>query len=257
MERIRELDRYQKAVLLILIIMAVIFAALYAVTTSRIGFAYMDKILRPEIVDGVQVYSGILGGEKATFAVTADKTVTFRHGDRLYGPYTAVEAPDAVPEKDSLAEQMTGVEVRDADEILFRGGYLKTGNGDGEFLLVDEKGSWSGVSISVQMSDGTVMDGNGNIVDPMEPNVYTILRLMQGPELTAKGHWSVYILCVAISVFTALSVMFADEMFRFALAFRIRNADRAEPADWELAGRYISWAILPVVILFGYLVGLG
>ena len=48
---------------------------------------------------------------------------------------------------------------------------------------------------------------------------------------------------------TVVSVLFADELFRFNLAFRIRDAARAEPSEWEIAGRYISWAVLPVVAL--------
>lgn len=256
MERIRNLYRYQKVILLILIVMAVIFAALYAVVTSRTGFSYMDKILIPETRDGATVYSGIIGGEKAWFTVSGDKSVTFRHGDRLYGPYTAVEAPDAVPEEDSLSEQMTGIEVRDGDKIIFRGGFVETGYSDGDFILVDEKGSLSGVSISVHMSDGTVMDGNGNIVDPMAPDVYSLLHLMNGPELTAKGHWGVYFLCLVMSAVTAVSLVYADELFRFGLSFRIRNADTAEPSDWALADRNISWLIATVGIFVVYIIGL-
>ena len=257
MDRIRELDRYQKAVLLILLAMAVTFAVMYAVTTSRTGFAYMDEILKPETLDGVTVYSGIIDGENAEFTVTADRTVTFRHGERLYGPYTAAQAPDAIPEDDSLAEQMTGLEVRDGNEIIFRGGMIETGISDGDFVLVDEEGRLSGISFTAQMSDGTVVDSNGNVVDMMEPSVYTVINLMRGPKLTAKGHWIVYLLCLVFSVVTALSILYADELFRMGLAFRIRNADRAEPTDWELTERYISWTILPVIILLGYLVGLG
>ena len=50
--------------------------------------------------------------------------------------------------------------------------------------------------------------------------------------------------------------MFADELFRFNLAFRIRDAGRAEPSEWEIAGRYISWAVLPVVLALAALVPL-
>lgn len=256
MERIRNLYRYQKVILLILIVMAVVFAVLYAVTTSRTGFSYMDKILIPETRDGATVYSGIIGGEKAWFTVSGDKSVTFRHGDRLYGPYTAVEAPDAVPEEDSLAEQMTGVEVRNGDKIIFRGSVLPTGYDDQDFILLDEKGNLDGVHVMVHMSDGTVVDGDGNTVDPMEPDVYTILHLMQGPELTAKGHWGVYFLCLVMSAVTAVSIVFADELFRFGLSFRIRNADMAEPSDWALMNRSISWFIAPVGILVCYIIGL-
>jgi len=52
------------------------------------------------------------------------------------------------------------------------------------------------------------------------------------------------------------SVLFADELFRFNLAFRIRDAGRAEPSEWEIAGRYISWAVLPVVALALFIEGL-
>ncbi len=46
--RIKGLNKYQKAVLLILAAMAVVFLALYAVTISRVGFEYNDNILVPE-----------------------------------------------------------------------------------------------------------------------------------------------------------------------------------------------------------------
>ena len=256
MERIRNLARYQKVILLILTVMAVVFAALYALITSRIGFSYQDKILRPETVDGATVYSGIIGGQNAFFTVTADKTVTFRHGNRNYGPYTAVETPDAIPEKDPLVEQMTGVEIRDGDMVIFRGAILLTGYDEQEFILLDEKGNLDQVYSLFHMSDGTVMDGNGNIVDPMEPDVYTILHLMKGPELTAKGHWGIYFLCLFMSAVTAVSLVFADDLFRFGLSFRIRNADMAEPSDWELMDRSISWFVASGGILVFYIIGL-
>ena len=42
----------------------------------------------------------------------------------------------------------------------------------------------------------------------------------------------------------------------FRLAFRIRGADRAEPSDWEIAGRYLSWTALPVLALALFIGGL-
>ena len=58
------------------------------------------------------------------------------------------------------------------------------------------------------------------------------------------------------SVITALTVLFADELFRGHLSFRIRNADRAEPSDWEIAGRYLSWTALPLLALVVFILGL-
>jgi hypothetical protein len=55
---------------------------------------------------------------------------------------------------------------------------------------------------------------------------------------------------------TAVSILFADELFRWNLAFQIRNADRAEPSDWEIAGRYIGWTALTIMALVLYVMGL-
>lgn len=54
----------------------------------------------------------------------------------------------------------------------------------------------------------------------------------------------------------ALSILFADELFRWNLAFRIRDAEWAEPSEWELAGRYIGWTVLAVLALVIFVIGL-
>lgn len=59
-----------------------------------------------------------------------------------------------------------------------------------------------------------------------------------------------------LCVVTLLSMLFADELFRFDLSFRVRDPDRAEPSDWEMAGRHISWTLLPVMALVVFIIGL-
>ena len=39
-------------------------------------------------------------------------------------------------------------------------------------------------------------------------------------------------------------------------AFRRAGVDRAEPSDWEIAGRYLSWTALPVLALALFIGGL-
>ena len=51
-------------------------------------------------------------------------------------------------------------------------------------------------------------------------------------------------------------ILFADELFRWNLAFRIRNAEDAEPSELELAGRYITWTVLPLAALAVFVIGL-
>ncbi|WP_162613195.1 hypothetical protein [Lachnoclostridium sp. An169] len=42
----------------------------------------------------------------------------------------------------------------------------------------------------------------------------------------------------------------------WSLVFRFSNADQAEPSDLEIAGRYISWTVLPIAALILFVRGL-
>lgn len=249
MERIRNLNRYQKALLAVLTLMALVFGAVYHVVSSRVGYLYENTILLPSEQGGNQLYSGTIDGQACTFTVTADGTVTLRHGDRVYGPYTVREDPTAKPEDEPY---MTGVEILDGDQVFFRGGCWPSTDG---MVLFHEDG-WIMVDIYAYTVDGTTYDADGNIVDPMEPTAADILELVDGPELTSKGQWQAWFGGVFCSMLIAATILFSDELFYLSLSFRIRNPDHAEPSDWELAGRYISWTGLTVLTLVLYIVGL-
>ena len=45
--------------------------------------------------------------------------------------------------------------------------------------------------------------------------------------------------------------------FRFYMGLRLANAEDAEPSDLVLIMRRVSWVILPCVIIFIYITGLG
>ena len=126
---------------------------------------------------------------------------------------------------------------------------------DGELMVLSGDGAPI-VTFTATLSDGTVVDGDGNIVDVHAPDAGTILRLLRGPEPEHRGHWPVYLVTLFFSAATAVSILFADELFRYGLSFRVRDPDNAEPSDWELASRTIGWTFLTGVILCGYWMGL-
>ncbi len=253
MERFRRLGRYQKIVLLLMAAMTLVFAVIYPMTIAKTGFAYKGELLVMSEEDGDTVYTGKVQGQSARFTVYEDGTVRFQWGNKTYGPYTAREDPAAIPEDSDLGASMTGVELRRGEDILFRGGVM-----DSEFgpVLYNEDGSWAGLDISVS-TNGVEIDENGNVIDPMEPSAVHILDLMAGPRLTHKGHWLALFVGLLICVGNGLFMLFADELFRWQMSFRIRGADRAEPSDWEIMGRTISWAGLAVLALALYIAGLG
>jgi hypothetical protein len=148
---------------------------------------------------------------------------------------------------------MTGVEVREGDDIRFRGGIFDTGS---YWIMVNEDGTDASFTISAVGSGGTVLGPNGKIIDPMEPSVATVLKLMQGPELTHKGHGGFWFLGVFVSVIAAVQILFADELFRWHFIFLARNPEDIEPSDWELTMCPIAWTIMVAMALWVYIKGL-
>ena len=127
MARIRQLDWYQRGILLLLLALALVFAVIYRVRIARVGFLYQDKIFVPSEENGVTVYSGKISGEPAQFTVSEDKAVLFHCGEKTYGPYTVTEDPTALPEVEIEREGMTGVEIREGEKLVFRGGFWQSG----------------------------------------------------------------------------------------------------------------------------------
>ena len=253
LKRIKSLNRYQKGVLLVMAAMFLVFTAAYAIITSREGIVYHNgALLVADREDGVTTYSGRVLGEPAVFTVWEDKRLTFQYGDHVYGPYTLKEDPSAVPANIGLVDSLTGLELRRGDEILFRGGML-----DGDYRqLYNEDGSLADFGISIVTNTGVMMDENGRVIDPMEPAVSTIVNLLMGPRLTHKGQWSLWLIGVIACAFTAVTILYADELFRRRLSLQIQNAQLAEPSDWEITNRYIAWTVLPVLILILFIAGL-
>ncbi len=256
MERIKKLNLYQKVILLILSAMLVAFTIAYSIVTARVGYAFKKSILIPNTENGSTIYTGRTQGEKVTVTVSPDKAITFSYGEKVYGPYTVMEDPSAIPDESEMSRYMTGVEILEGDKVFFRGGVLEGSGPSSEPLLFDEDGSLHGLIITYSNGDGIERDMDGNPIDNLAPSASDILQLAADPELTSKGDWGMWFISVFVSLFTAVSILYADELFRWSMSFQIRNADKAEPSDWEIAGRYIGWTLFTVIVLAGYITGL-
>ena len=255
MERFKTLNIFQKGILFLLAAMILIFSAAYPYVISRKGFLYQDTILVPRQENGETIYSGKISGETAAFTVSADQTIRFTYGATDYGSYLVQEDPDAIPKDDDLAYRMTGLEIHRGEELLFRGGMTRMD--DGSYWLFDEEGDLKSHEVNVAVSVGTTMyDDNGNEIDPMEPSLTTIITLYYGPELTHKGVGLAWFGGVFLCALTAMTILYADELFRWNLSFRIQDVDCAEPSEWELGVRYLEWILLPILALATFIMGL-
>ena len=244
MDRLKALDAFQKAVLAVMTVLVFVFAVFYAKTVSRVGFSYKGAILVPSREDSAVVYSGKIDGQRARFTVAQDRSVRFQWGDKTYGPYTV--------QKNGTGGTY-GLEIYDGESLMFRGKYEADGDG---FWLYNEDGTVHSIADASFSVDGQEWDADGNLYDPVKPTVFTILSLYNGPKLTHKGNWLAWFLGVFLCVLNAFSILFADELFRLGLSFRINNASNAEPSEWELMTRKIGAAGLAVCALLVFLMGL-
>ena len=251
MKRIRNLGRYQKGILLLMAAMILLFTALYPIVLSREGFLYRNALLIPSEEDGNTVYAGKIEGQPASFTLYDDRSVQFQYGDSVYGPYTAAEAPDALQNLD-LGDGAVGVELRCGEELVFRGGALRQGD---QLWLYTEDGSVY-TDIGIMTSGGFIFNEEGEVIDPNEPSVSDLLMVMAGPPLTHEGSWFGWVTGLITCILTAVDILFADELFRLHMAFHISRAEDAEPSDWEIAGRYIGWTVMPVIALVLFIIGL-
>lgn len=251
MERIKNLNLYQKGILVLLALLFVGFTVAYSVAYNRVGYVYEGALLMPSQGDGQTVYAGKLQGKETSFTVTADKVVTFRYGEKTYGPYTVREDPTAIPKTSGLSEHMTGIEILDGETVFFRGGVFAS---RGDRVLWPENGDATGqVSMIV---GGVAYDAHGNEIDQMIPSAATLVELTEGPELTRRGDWECWFYGVIASVITVVSILFADELFRWNLSFQIQDVYDAEPSDWEIFTRYAGWTVLTVLAAIMYVTGL-
>lgn len=254
MERIRELNRYQRILIILLILMTVVSIPLYAITASRAGYLYCNEIFVPRQENGATLYETEIDHRPCVFTVTAD-TVTLTAGDKTYGPYILREDPTAVPEDHALAPDMTGIVILDGEETFFRGG---VSNETKDFWLVSAEGGHPIIDniTTTYTADGTEYNMDGTPIDPMEPTPYQIISLLRGPELTHKGDWQLWFMSLIIAIITAVSILFADELFYLSICFQVQNAETAEPTDWHIATRNFGWGLLTFFTAVSYFMGL-
>lgn len=255
MARWKNLSRFPQFLLILQAVFLVACSVLYPIFARMEGISYRDSFLRYHTEGDNAVYSGKVDGVPVTFTVSPDNTLVFQSGDGIPVTYTVSEDPSAVPEDHDMGDVLTGVEIRRDGEVFFRGGWYSGGGFD---LLVDEDGNPLVPAVTVSFGgDETQYDADGQIVSASpEPDAADVLTLTSSPALIHRGDGMAYLGGTFLVVLNAVLILFADELFRFDLRFRIRDPERAEPSDWELFTRHAGWVALAVCAAVLYILGL-
>ena len=233
-----ERTRLQKAVLVILAVMVVLFGVLTAFSRSREGVAFEGTLLTASREGGVSAYSGKAAGQGVTVTAEED-TVTYDVEGRQRVVYQVEYPLEPIPAADGPAagETVPGIRILRDGALWFTGGY--------------DEGGW-------YASDGSFDSGIviHTPVDPSEPAVpedltrRQILAFAQGPELTARGSWLLYGLLVFLTGLAALGTAFPMTLFHLQHACDVRDP---EPTDLYMTMQRVGWIISPVLLLAGYL----
>ena len=243
-------ETLRKILPILLGIMVVIFAVLYWVFGRQYGVEYQDSLYFPTAQGETMIYTGKADGHAASFTVEPDGSVTYRWGDSVYGPYTVLETPDAVPSE--WSGMLTGFEIYLGDELLFRGGYLSQGP-----ILIQADGTPYSSHFSNYTINGTTYGSDGNPVDPNQPSLPAILLFYSRPEADDhRGDLQFFAIGTFAAITCIITALFADQLFRFNLFFQIKNPDDAEPSDWEIMSRVLGWLFLTALSFSVYLAGL-
>lgn len=245
-EKWRACSAGQRVLLLLIAAMVVLFSILYPVTLSQPGLVYQDTLLKQTVTADATVYTGDVGGWKMSFALSGN-TVTYALNGEEQAVYTVTADPSALPE-DPTMSGLEGVELREGDQVLFRGGWK-----DG--LLVDENGQIVGMDFNdlVITVGGTAWSDEDG---PIGPGKLELIRMVLDPQITHRGIGEAYWVGTVVAVLAAGAVLFADALFRFALSRWIQDPEQAEPSDWELFRRRVSWGVLSILALIIYILGL-
>lgn len=251
----------QRVMIFIQAFLVLLFLILYCTMGRQRVIEYNDEYLRCRTEDEITTYTGKISGQKAVFTVT-ENTVEYHLGKTVYGPYTIVEDPTAVPSEEDKPILVTslsalkGIEVWEGEERLFRGSYLSSST----FLLFDENGEhFSTFSISSNGMELKEVSPGSYVYGPATdaaPSIRTIVQLVVNPDVVQRGHFGIYLLGVLFCVLNAVSILYADKLFRWDLRFRIADPESAEPSDWELFSRWIGWIMITICALAVFILGL-
>lgn len=242
----RALDRFQRGLLLFLALMTIGFTVAYFIAFGQQGIEYYDAFLVQSKENGNTLYSARIREKETVFTVTQTGEVTLRVGDNTFGPYT-VEEDDTVSFTELSGDR--GIVLYEKGEQIFRGVCRASG---GYFTLLDAPGRrWDRVPF-VDVS----FDPNYGAPD-WDPPFELIVRMAMGDiTLTRPDNWKLYGLGLFISALDVITILWADQLFRFRLSLSVRNADRAEPTEWELWSRQAGWIAMAVMAFFVYVMGL-
>ena len=242
-----ERTKLQKAILIILLVMAVVFAVVTGVVRAREGVIFEEGLLSVSQDGERTVYSGRAEGQQVTITVYPEgekQVVELAVGtliDHTYRvEYLGGTIKGAQGEYQRIRITMKGKTF--LEETLFEGGY----NPNGVFSdFCDENGDPDMIAYGRAVI-------NGSIWYDYEMFPSQVMRFVNGPVTACRGDWLIYALAVFLSLIVAVCAAFPEHLFYWNHFLSVRDP---EPTEFYMACQRVSWVIGAVVVLGVYLWG--
>ncbi|MBQ7777865.1 MAG: hypothetical protein IJ396_03085 [Oscillibacter sp.] len=229
-----ERTRFQNVILIVLAAMVVIFGVLTGVVRSQKGVQFGDSLLWVEETEEATVYTGKVHGDNVTVSVSGnafpDVEVAYTVEGGRHDVYT-VEYP--LEPVETEYGPVPGIRILKNQTIIFRGAY----DPDGEIRRwYDGDGEWT-----------FVVTGPPDVHDLTRGN---LVYFANGPELTSRGSWGLYLLLVLITAVLAFDVWYPEALFYLQHSCDVRDP---EPSDFYIATQRISWVVYTCALLCGHI----
>ena len=243
-----ERSKLQKAVLISMAAMVVLFGVLMVAARFQKGVEFEGGLLRRTETEESVIYNGKVRGEQVEITVRAAGSgnlteVDFRIGNRIQDDCTLETGLPPIQ-----ADQLGPVEhirITRNGQLLFEGGYTA----EHDMGWYDLEGNWAPFS----GLEATFRTSGENYWDSYKTSAGTILAFARGPERTARGSWMLYFTMLLFSGLLALDAAYPLALFRWQHMCDVKDP---EPSDFYLEMQRAGWCIYPSLLLIGYIIAL-
>ena len=235
--------KLQKVLLAALYVMALVFALLTAVlrTQERVYMGGMMMALSHE--GDTAVYTARQDGYDVTVRRWEENggiTVDYTRGSHIHQVGRVTYPEGSISDKNG--RKLPRVQVHLDGRLLFDGCY------DPQVTRITQR--YFGLNGYPQgFSAATTITHEGVRVDA-DLSVAAILGFADGPELSVRGSWEGYFVCLLLTAIAAAGIAFPHAVFRWNHRFTVKNP---EPTEFYLFMHKISGALVTVLLLIAYM----
>ena len=247
----RQGSKARRIWLIALAVMAVLFLILTQAVSRRAGVQFHDSLLEAQGSVENGAYFGKAHGETVNITVRrqSETAVEMKLSISNVADETWLVEYPLEPISTEHGWELPGLRISRNGEVVFEGAYDPDHRQDWGYMLYDTNGAWYADDILRISASSGLEDGYWN---DYETSINTVLKFVNGPEITARGSWQLWFYGLLLSAMAAVLVAFPDTLFRWNHRWYVKDP---EPTDFYYFSTRIGAGIVTIVALVSYIIG--